>query len=47
MNMRFVPGMFTGALSMIATYFILKLIGLTSGNSIPGLMLVYAASSGM
>lgn len=47
MNLMLVLGMFPGFLSMIATYFILKLIGLTSGNSIPGLILVYAASSGM
>ena len=47
MNLMLVLGMFPGLLSMIATYFILKLIGLTSGNSIPGLILVYAASSGM
>ena len=32
---------------MIATYFILKLFGLTSENAVPGLILIYAASSGM
>ncbi|MBQ8736659.1 MAG: ABC transporter permease subunit, partial [Bacteroidaceae bacterium] len=42
-----VLGMFPGFLSMIATYFILKLFGLTSENSVPGLILIYAASSGM
>lgn len=47
MNIMLVLGMFPGFLSMIATYFILKLLGLTSENSIPGLILVYAASSGM
>ncbi|SDA12126.1 arabinogalactan oligomer / maltooligosaccharide transport system permease protein [Ruminococcus sp. YE71] len=47
MNLMLILGMFPGFLSMIATYFILKLIGLTSENSVPGLILVYAASSGM
>lgn len=47
MNLMLVLGMFPGFLSMIATYFLLKLVGLTSENSVPGLILVYAASSGM
>ncbi len=47
MNIMLVLGMFPGFLSMIATYFILKLFGLTSENSVPGLILIYAASSGM
>ncbi len=47
MNLMLVLGMFPGFLSMIATYFILKLFGLTSENAVPGLILVYAASSGM
>ena len=47
MNLMLVLGMFPGFLSMIATYFILKLFGITSENSVPGLILVYAASSGM
>ncbi len=47
MNVMLVLGMFPGFLSMIATYFILKLVGLTSENSVPGLILIYAASSGM
>ena len=47
MNLMLILGMFPGFLSMIATYFILKLFGLTSENSIPGLILIYAASSGM
>ena len=47
MNIMLVLGMFPGFLSMIATYFILKLFGLTSANSVPGLILIYAASSGM
>ena len=37
MNLMLVLGMFPGFLSMIATYFILKLFGLTSENSVPGL----------
>ncbi len=47
MNLMLILGMFPGFLSMIATYFILKLFGLTSENSVPGLILIYAASSGM
>lgn len=47
MNIMLVLGMFPGFLSMIATYFILKLFGLTSENAVPGLILIYAASSGM
>lgn len=47
MNVMLVLGMFPGFLSMIATYFILKLFGLTSENSVSGLILIYAASSGM
>lgn len=47
MNLMLVMGMFPGFLSMIATYFILKLFGLTSENAVPGLILIYAASSGM
>lgn len=47
MNIMLIIGMFPGFLSMIATYFILKLLGLTSENAVPGLILIYAASSGM
>ena len=47
MNVMLVHGMFPVFLSMIATYFILKLFGLTSENAVPGLILIYAASSGM
>lgn len=47
MNIMLILGMFPGFLSMIATYFILKLFGLTSENAVPGLILIYAASSGM
>lgn len=47
MNMILVLGMFPGFLSMIAVYFILKLIGFTGPGSVPGLILVYIGSSGM
>lgn len=47
MNIMLVLGMFPGFLAMIAVYYVLKLIGLTSANAVPGLILVYAASSGM
>lgn len=47
MNIILVLGMFPGFLSMIAVYFILKLIGFTGPGSVPGLILVYAGSSGM
>ena len=47
--MRFwlVLGMFPGFLTMICLYFLLKQIGLTQAGAIPGLILVYVASSGM
>lgn len=45
MNLILVLGMFPGFMSMIAVYFILKLVGLT--QSIVGLMIVYTGSSGM
>lgn len=45
MNLILVLGMFPGFMSMIAVYFILKLLGLT--QSILGLILVYTGSSGM
>lgn len=47
MNVILVLGMFPGFLSMIAVYFILKLVGFTGPGSIPGLILVYIGSSGM
>lgn len=47
MNVILVLGMFPGFLSMIAVYFILKLVGFTGPGSVPGLILVYAGSSGM
>ena len=45
MNLILILGMFPGFMSMIAVYFILKLVGLT--QSIVGLMIVYTGSSGM
>ncbi len=47
--MRFwlVLGMFPGFLTMICMYFLLKTIGLTQAGAVPGLILVYVASSGM
>ncbi len=47
MNVILVLGMFPGFLSMIAVYFILKLVGFTGPGSVPGLILVYVGSSGM
>jgi len=47
MNIILILGMFPGFLSMIAVYFILKLIGFTGPGSVPGLILVYVGSSGM
>ncbi len=40
-------GMFPGFLTMICMYFLLKSVGLTQNGAIPGLILVYVASSGM
>ena len=45
MNLILVLGMFPGFMSMIAVYFILKLIGMT--QTVLGLILVYTGSSGM
>lgn len=45
MNLILVLGMFPGFMSMIAVYFLLKMVGLT--QNIVGLMLVYVGSSGM
>lgn len=47
--MRFilVLGMFPGMLTMIILYRVLKDLGLTQANAVPGLILVYVASSGM
>ena len=47
MNVVLVLGMFPGFLTMIALYFLLKQLGLTQQGAIPGLILIYCASSGM
>ena len=47
MNFMLVLGMFPGFLTMIVLYQLLKMVGLTGDNALPGLILVYVASSGM
>ncbi len=47
MNFMLVLGMFPGMLTMIILYRVLADMGLTQGNAVPGLILVYVASSGM
>ena len=47
MNIVLVLGMFPGFLTMITLYFLLKQLGLTQQGAIPGLILIYVASSGM
>ena len=47
MRFMLILGMFPGMLSMIILYRVLKDLGMTQANSIPGLILVYVASSGM
>ena len=47
MNIVLVLGMFPGFLTMITLYFLLKQLGLTQSGAIPGLILIYVASSGM
>lgn len=47
MNFMLILGMFPGMLTMIILYRVLADLGLTKANSIPGLILVYTASSGM
>ena len=47
MNIWLVLGMFPGFLTMICLYFLLKQMGLTQDGAIPGLILIYVASSGM
>jgi len=42
-----VLGMFPGFLTMICLYFLLKQLGLTQAGAVPGLILIYVASSGM
>lgn len=45
MSFTIILGMFPGVLSMIAVYFVLKMIGLT--DSLAGLVIVYSAGSGL
>ncbi len=47
MNVMLVLGMFPGFLTMIILYYILKDLGMTQEGAVPGLILVYFASSGM
>ena len=47
MNIMLVLGMFPGFLTMIVLYQVLYTLGLTEANAVPGLILVYVASSGM
>ena len=45
MSFSIILGMFPGVLSMIAIYFVMKLIGLS--NSLTGLVVIYSAGSGL
>ncbi len=45
MSFSIILGMFPGVLSMIAIYFVMKLMGLT--DSIVGLIIIYSAGSGL
>ncbi len=47
MRLMLILGMFPGMLTMIILYNVLKDLGMTQANSVPGLILVYIASSGM
>ncbi len=47
MRFMMVLGLFPGMLTMIILYRVLKDLGLTESNAVPGLILVYVASSGM
>ena len=47
MRFMLILGMFPGMLTMIILYRVLKDIGMTQENAVPGLILVYIASSGM
>lgn len=47
MNFMLILGMFPGMLTMIILYRVLKDLGLTEAHAVPGLILVYVASSGM
>ncbi len=47
MQFMLILGMFPGMLTMIILYRVLKDLGMTQANAVPGLILVYVASSGM
>ena len=47
MKFMLVLGLFPGMLTMIILYRVLKDLGLTQANAVPGLILVYVASSAM
>ena len=47
MRFMLILGMFPGMLTMIILYRVLSDLGLTKANALPGLILVYVASSGM
>ena len=47
MSFMLILGMFPGMLTMIILYRVLSDLGLTQANAVPGLILVYIASSGM
>ena len=47
MNVMLVLGMFPGFLTMIVLYEVLKDLGMTGDNALPGLIIVSIASSGM
>ena len=47
MNFMLILGMFPGMLTMIILYNVLKGLGWTQSNAVPGYILVYVASSGM
>ena len=47
MQFMLILGMFPGMLAMIILYRVLDDLGMTGNNSLPGLILVYVASSGM
>lgn len=47
MNFMLVLGMFPGFLTMIVLYYVLKSLNMTQSGAVPGLILVYIASSGM
>ena len=47
MKFMLILGLFPGMLTMIILYRVLKDLGMTQDNAVPGLILVYIASSGM